>query len=133
MDKYENLGMVGEGSYGVVIKCRHKETGQVVAIKKFLDTEDDKTVKKIAMREIRMLKQLRHDNLVNLIEVFRKKKRLYLVFEYVDHTVLDELERHANGLDEITTKRLVFQVIRGTEFCHMHNVMTQSCFPFSRL
>jgi len=42
MDKYENLGVVGEGSYGVVIKCRHKETGQTVAIKKFLDTEDDK-------------------------------------------------------------------------------------------
>lgn len=122
MEKYENLGMVGEGSYGVVIKCRHKESGQVVAIKKFLDTEDDRTVKKIAMREIRMLKQLQHENLVNLIEVFRKKKRLYLVFEYVDHTVLDELERHPNGLDEASAKKLLFQVIRGTEFCHMNNV-----------
>ena len=35
---------------------------------------------------------LRHDNLVNLLEVFRRKKRLYLVFEYVDHTLLDDLE-----------------------------------------
>jgi len=60
------------------------------------------------MREIRMLKQLRHENLVNLIEVFRKKKRLYLVFEYVDHTVLDELERHPSGLDDNTTKMLLY-------------------------
>jgi hypothetical protein len=30
MEKYENLGIIGEGSYGVVIKCRHKETGQVI-------------------------------------------------------------------------------------------------------
>lgn len=56
MDKYEQLGVVGEGSYGVVMKCRHKETGQVVAIKKFLETEEDATVKKMALREIRMLK-----------------------------------------------------------------------------
>ena len=56
MEKYENMGLVGEGSYGMVIKCKHKETGQVVAIKKFLESEDDKMVKKIAMREVRMLK-----------------------------------------------------------------------------
>ena len=56
MEKYENLGMVGEGSYGMVLKCKHKETGQHVAIKKFLESEDDKMVKKIAMREVRMLK-----------------------------------------------------------------------------
>jgi cyclin-dependent kinase-like len=45
-----------EGSYGMVLKCRHKETGQLVAIKKFLESEDDKMVKKIALREVRMLK-----------------------------------------------------------------------------
>lgn len=38
------------------------------------------------------LQMLRHDNLVNLLEVFRRKKRLYLVFEFVDHTLLDDLE-----------------------------------------
>ena len=56
MEKYENLGLVGEGSYGMVLKCKHKESGQYVAIKKFLESEDDKMVKKIAMREVRMLK-----------------------------------------------------------------------------
>lgn len=56
MEKYEQLGVVGEGSYGVVMKCKHKETGQLVAIKKFLETEEDATVKKMALREIKMLK-----------------------------------------------------------------------------
>lgn len=56
MERYENLGLVGEGSYGMVLKCRHKETSQVVAIKKFIESEDDKMVKKIAVREIKMLK-----------------------------------------------------------------------------
>ena len=56
MDKYEKLGKIGEGSYGVVFKCRNKDTGMLVAIKKFVESEDDPLIKKIAMREIRMLK-----------------------------------------------------------------------------
>lgn len=122
MEKYENLGMIGEGSYGMVMKCRHKETKQLVAIKKFLETEDDKMVKKIALREVRMLKQVRHENLVNLIEVFRRKKRLYLVFEFVDHTALDDLERYPTGAEEGFVKKIMFQVLKGVEFCHTKNV-----------
>jgi serine/threonine protein kinase len=56
MDKYEQISVVGEGSYGLVMKCRHKDTDQIVAIKKFLETEEDATIRKMALREIRMLK-----------------------------------------------------------------------------
>ncbi|KJH46523.1 kinase domain protein [Dictyocaulus viviparus] len=58
MEKYEKLGKIGEGSYGVVYKCRNRDNGQIVAIKKFVETEDDPQIKKIALREIRMLKDL---------------------------------------------------------------------------
>ena len=68
------------------------------------------------------LQQLRHENLVNLIEVFRRKKRLYLVFEFVDHTVLDDLERCPNGLDDETVRKILWQTLKGIEFCHLHNV-----------
>ncbi|KAL3875407.1 hypothetical protein ACJMK2_033355 [Sinanodonta woodiana] len=129
MEKYENLGLVGEGSYGMVLKCKHKETGQLVAIKKFLESDDDKMVKKIALREVRMLKQLRHDNLVNLLEVFKRKKRLYLVFEFVDHTVLDELEKCPNGLDETTIRKILWQVLKGIEFCHLNNIIHRDIKP----
>ena len=54
-------------------------------------------IKKIAMHEVKMLKHLKHPNLVNLIEVFRRKKKLHLVFEYCERTVLNELEKNPRG------------------------------------
>lgn len=62
MDRYEQLSVVGEGSYGLVMKCRHRESDQIVAIKKFLGTEEDAIVRKMALREIRMLKVMQHSN-----------------------------------------------------------------------
>lgn len=56
MDRYERLEKLGEGSYGVVFKCRNRETDKIVAIKKFVESEDDPVIRKIAVREIRLLK-----------------------------------------------------------------------------
>ncbi|XP_063626173.1 cyclin-dependent kinase-like 1 [Cydia splendana] len=129
MDKYEQLAVVGEGSYGVVLKCRRRDTGQLVAIKKFLETEDDAAVRKMALREIRMLKKLRHEHLVNMIEVFRRKRRFYLVFEYLDHTLLDELEASPGGLGEDTAKRHIYQLLKGIDFCHQNSIIHRDVKP----
>ena len=56
MEFYEKLGPIGEGTYGMVMKCRHKDSGQIVAIKKFKESEDDLQIRKTALREVRMLK-----------------------------------------------------------------------------
>lgn len=56
MDRYEKLSRLGEGSYGIVYKCRDRETGNLVAVKRFVESEDDPAIRKIALREIRLLK-----------------------------------------------------------------------------
>lgn len=56
MDRYEKLSRLGEGSYGIVYKCRDRETGALVAVKRFVESEDDPAIRKIALREIRLLK-----------------------------------------------------------------------------
>ncbi|KAM9707627.1 cyclin-dependent kinase-like 1 isoform 1-T1 [Menidia menidia] len=129
MEKYEKIGKIGEGSYGVVFKCRNKDTGQIVAIKKFVESEDDPIIKKIALREIRMLKQLKHANLVNLIEVFRRKRKLHLVFEYCDHTVLNELDRHPRGVPEHLVRSITWQTLQAVNFCHKQNCIHRDVKP----
>ncbi|XP_076823902.1 cyclin-dependent kinase-like 1 isoform X3 [Clavelina lepadiformis] len=129
MEKYEKISKIGEGSYGIVFKCRNRDSGQIVAIKKFVESEDDPLIKKIALREIRMLKQLKHNNLVNLIEVFRRKRKLHLVFEYCDHTVLNELDKHTRGVPELHVKRIVWQVLQAVHFCHQHNCIHRDVKP----
>ncbi|KAF7256574.1 hypothetical protein EG68_06665 [Paragonimus skrjabini miyazakii] len=129
MDRYEKLTRIGEGAYGVVFKCRHRDTGDIVAIKKFTDSEEDPVIHRIAMREIRTLKQLKHPNLINLIEVFKRKRRLHLVFQYVDHTLLHELEQHTNGLDRLQIRKLTWQLLQAVYFCHAHNCIHRDVKP----
>ncbi|PAA49099.1 hypothetical protein BOX15_Mlig000280g4 [Macrostomum lignano] len=129
MDKYEKLGKIGEGAYGVVFKCRQRFTGELVAIKKFTESEEDPLIHKIAMREIRMLKQLKHDNLVNLLEVFKRKKRLHLVFQYIDHTLLNEMEAKPYGMDRGQIRKITYQLLDAISFCHSHNCIHRDVKP----
>jgi cyclin-dependent kinase-like len=127
MDKYEIIDTIGEGygivrTYGTVYKARHKQTGVKFAIKKFKESEDDEHVKKTAIREIRMLKLLKHPNIVTLYEVFRQNKKLYLVFEYVDRTLLEDIENNSNGLDTEQVKKVMYQLLKAISYCHHANV-----------
>ncbi|VDM77972.1 unnamed protein product, partial [Strongylus vulgaris] len=69
IDDYVKLDKVGEGTYGVVYKAEHKETHQLVAIKKIRLEFEDEGIPATALREISMLRELDHPNIVKLLGV----------------------------------------------------------------
>lgn len=129
MNKYSVLGIVGEGTYGVVIRCRHKESGQERAIKKFRESEDDEAVRKTAVREVKILKMLRHRSIVRLHEAFRRKGRLYLVFEYMPKNLLEVMEEHPRGLGVEVTRTYLHQLVHAIDWCHQHSVVHRDIKP----
>mmetsp|Transcript_81368 Transcript_81368/g.230960 ORF Transcript_81368/g.230960 Transcript_81368/m.230960 type:complete len:165 (-) Transcript_81368:28-522(-) len=129
MNKYEVLGVVGEGAYGVVLKCRNKENAAVVAIKKFKESEDDDIARKTTMREVKILRMLRHQNIVSLLEAFRRKGKLYLVFEYVEKNLLEVLEDKPSGLSPSLVQRYIYQLCMAIDWCHSNNVIHRDIKP----
>jgi serine/threonine protein kinase len=88
MEKYELFEKIGEGTYGTVHKAKLKESGEVVALKFVRLDEDDEGVPSAALREICLLKELKHENIVMLKDVLHHKLKLTMVFEYCEQVSL---------------------------------------------
>lgn len=85
LDKYQKLDKLGEGTYGVVYKAKNSETGEIVALKKIKLEKEDDGVPSTAIREISLLKGIKHPNVVELKEVIYQEDNLYLIFEYCEY------------------------------------------------
>ncbi|KAK8754021.1 hypothetical protein OTU49_008311, partial [Cherax quadricarinatus] len=84
LHNYEKIEKIGEGTYGVVYKAQDRVTKRIVALKKIrLENEAD-GVPSTALREISLLKELDHENIVRLLDVVYGDRKLYMVFEYLN-------------------------------------------------
>jgi cyclin-dependent kinase-like len=128
-NKYEVVKVVGEGAYGVVLKCRNRESGDIVAIKKFKESDDDKSVRKTTLREVKTLRSMNHANIVKLIEAFRRKGKLYLVFEFVEQNMLELLEASTRGLSLRKIESHIYQLLLAIDHCHKHDIIHRDIKP----
>lgn len=115
---------VGEGTYGVVYKAECLKTGETVALKKIRLEVEDEGVPSTALREISLLKELSHPNVVQLKDVEHSQSRLYLVFEWLDQDLKKYMDAcHPHPMAKPLIKSYLFQLVRGMAFCHMRGIM----------
>ncbi|XP_044533819.1 cyclin-dependent kinase 2 isoform X2 [Gracilinanus agilis] len=130
MDNFQKVEKIGEGTYGVVYKAKNKVTGEVVALKKIrLDTETE-GVPSTAIREISLLKELNHPNIVKLLDVIHTENKLYLVFEFLHQDLKKFMDASAlTGIPLPLIKSYLFQLLQGLAFCHSHRVLHRDLKP----
>ena len=75
MEDFVKLEKIGEGTYGVVFKGKNKKTGEIVAMKKIRLESEEEGVPSTAIREISLLKELQHPNIVLLQDVIMQESR----------------------------------------------------------
>lgn len=157
---YKELSIIGEGTFGQVYKARDQDRGTYVALKRVrLENERDGfpitavsrlfilscfstfglnltpliTILNNQVREIKILRQLNHKNIVNLIEIvtdktnaleFRRDKgSFYLVFEYMDHDLAGLLLSGEVIFSENNIAHIMHQLLEGLTYCHRNNFL----------
>ena len=129
LEKYTKVEKVGEGTYGVVYKCKVKDTNDYVALKKIRLENEDEGIPSTSIREISILKQLRHPNIVYLIDLIHGEKKLYLVFEYMDHDLKKFLDINNGPLTPELVKSYLYQILIAINFCHSKRILHRDLKP----
>lgn len=130
MERYERMEKLGEGTYGVVYKGRDIRTKRFVALKNIrLDNGED-GMPGTSIREIALLRELRHQNVVSLLDILCNGKHLVLVFEFLEQ----DLKKHLDALkgrmlDAMLVKSYLYQLVKGIAYCHGHRVLHRDLKP----
>ncbi|EGZ28733.1 hypothetical protein PHYSODRAFT_349235 [Phytophthora sojae] len=129
MERYQKLEKIGEGTYGVVYKAKDRVTGEVIALKKIRLEAEDEGIPSTAIREISLLKELQHCNIVRLYNIVHTERKLTLVFEYLDQDLKKYLDVCEKGLEKPILKSFLYQLLRGIAYCHQHRVLHRDLKP----
>ena len=128
MEKYIRLEKLGEGTYATVFKGKNRLTSETVALKEIhLDSEEG--APSTAIREISLMKELKHINIVRLYDVIHTERTLTLVFEYMDQDLKKFMDSQGGAIDPLLCKNFLFQLLRGIAFCHENRVLHRDLKP----
>jgi len=130
-DEFDRIAQVGEGTYGSVFKAKDRHTNELVAMKKFRMGNEKEGFPITAIREIKLLRDMDHENVVKLKEVVTSKENshnrgkgsVYIVFEFMDHDLMGLMDTVAMNFEERQVKCFVKQLLMGLHYCHKRNIM----------
>ncbi|EPS64414.1 hypothetical protein M569_10366, partial [Genlisea aurea] len=137
---FEKLEQIGEGTYGQVYMAREKKTGDIVALKKIRMDNENEGFPLTALREIKILKKLHHQNVIQLKEIVsspvrqrgdyqgkpdnnKYKGNIYMVLEYMDHDLTGLSDRPGLRFSVPQIKCYMKQLLTGLHYCHLNQVL----------
>ncbi|CAO4365950.1 unnamed protein product [Caenorhabditis nigoni] len=133
---YVALDNIGAGAFGVVCKALDKRFKKTVAIKKVRDAYKSKSSAKCALREIRILRELSHENVISVTDVFMTgsgfEKDVYLVMELME-TDLHQVLRSSQSFKEDHFQYFFYQLIRGLKYLHSAGIIHRDLKPSNLL
>ncbi|XP_054979320.1 cyclin-dependent kinase 16 isoform X1 [Sorex araneus] len=128
LETYIKLDKLGEGTYATVYKGKSKLTDNLVALKE-IRLEHEEGAPCTAIREVSLLKDLKHANIVTLHDIIHTEKSLTLVFEYLDKDLKQYLDDCGNVINMHNVKLFLFQLLRGLAYCHRQKVLHRDLKP----
>jgi len=129
LEKYLRLEKLGEGTYGVVYKCKNKDNQELVAVKKIRLENEDEGIPSTAIREISILKQLKHPNIVCLLDLIHGEKKLHLIFEFLDYDLKKFLDHNGGPLHPQLVKSYLYQMLDAITYCHSKRILHRDLKP----
>ncbi|CAG7849430.1 CTD kinase subunit alpha Short=CTDK-I subunit alpha; AltName: Full=CTD kinase subunit 1; AltName: Full=Latrunculin sensitive kinase 1 [Serendipita indica DSM 11827] len=122
-DLYKIVSQVGEGTFGKVYKARNQLSGVHVALKRIRMEGEKDGFPVTAMREIKLLQSLKHDNVVKLHEMMVSKGLVYMVLEYAHHDLVGVLQQTQFILEPSHLKALSMQMLSGLSYLHLKGII----------
>jgi len=131
MEHFIRLQKLGEGTYGVVFKAKDTRDNSFVALKKIRMENEEQGVPPTTLREVATLLELRHPNIVRLLDVVSVGTDLYLVFEFMKQDLRRYMD-HARGMGSdgaMLVKSYMYQLLNGLAYCHSHRILHRDLKP----
>ncbi|KAM9321261.1 cyclin-dependent kinase 18 [Gastrophryne carolinensis] len=128
LETYVKLDKLGEGTYATVFKGRSKLTENLVALKE-IRLEHEEGAPCTAIREVSLLKNLKHANIVTLHDIIHTEYSLTLVFEYLDSDLKQYLDNCGHLMSMHNVKIFMFQLLRGLSYCHRRKILHRDLKP----
>jgi len=100
-----------------------------VALKKVRMGNEDEGVPSTALREIALLKEIQHPNTVGLLDVESSESKLYLIFEFCESDLKKYMNNIRGTLSAQLVKELMYQMVMGITYCHMHRLIHRDLKP----